>query len=226
MGAYELFRINMELLSHAHFRFSPWLIIMGIIQIIYVVSTSLGQRSFKKRIAYSSVSHIGFIIVGISSITDTGLNRAILQIISHGFVGAALFFLVRTSDDRICLVYLDEMGGIAIPMPKIFTLFNSFSLAFLALAGMSGFIAKLIVSCGIITAQKYLLLTKIFIILGMAIGMILTPIYPLSMLRQMFHGYIRYWHLPKLRSLTIDGEDGSYFIQFFLIDSFPFHFIK
>ncbi|GJY39225.1 NADH dehydrogenase subunit D [Tanacetum coccineum] len=75
-------------------------------------------------------------IVGIASITDTGLNGAILQIISHGFIGAALFFLAGTSYDRIRLVYLDEMGGVAIPMPKIFTMFSSFSMASLALPGI------------------------------------------------------------------------------------------
>ncbi|KAL2900351.1 NAD(P)H-quinone oxidoreductase chain 4 chloroplastic [Bienertia sinuspersici] len=98
MGAYGLIRINMELLPHAHSLFSPWLMIIGTIQIIYAALTSPGQR--------------------ISSITDTGLNGAILQIISHGFIGAALFFLAGTSYDRIRLVYLDEMGGIGIPMPK------------------------------------------------------------------------------------------------------------
>ncbi|KAL3648520.1 hypothetical protein CASFOL_007944 [Castilleja foliolosa] len=69
-----------------------------------------------------------------------GLNGALLQIISHGFIGAALFFLAGTTYDRIRLVYLDEMGGIAIPMPKIFTMFSSFSMASLALPGMSGFV--------------------------------------------------------------------------------------
>ncbi|XLS44883.1 hypothetical protein HN51_001748 [Arachis hypogaea] len=92
MGAYGLVRINMELLPHAHSIFSPWLMLLGSIQIIYAASTSLGQRNLKKRIAYSSVSHMGFIIIGIGSISDTGLNGAILQIISHGFIGAALFF--------------------------------------------------------------------------------------------------------------------------------------
>ncbi|GFP97142.1 NAD(P)H-quinone oxidoreductase chain 4 chloroplastic [Phtheirospermum japonicum] len=67
---------------------------------------------------------MGFIIIGIGSITDMGLNGALLQIISHGFIGAALFFLAGTTYDRIRLVYLDEMGGIAIPMPKIFTMFT------------------------------------------------------------------------------------------------------
>nr|WDE24082.1 NADH-plastoquinone oxidoreductase subunit 4 [Myricaria elegans]WDE24171.1 NADH-plastoquinone oxidoreductase subunit 4 [Myricaria elegans] len=189
MGAYGLVRINMELLPHAHSIFSPWLLIVGTIQIIYAALTSLGQRNLKKRIAYSSVSHMGFIIIGISSLTDTGLNGAVLQIISHGFIGAALFFLAGTSYDRIRLVYLDEMGGIAISMPKVFTLFSSFSMASLALPGMSGFVAELIVFFGIITSQKYLLMTKILITFGMAIGMILTPIYSLSMSRQMFYGY-------------------------------------
>lgn len=189
MGAYGLIRINMELLPHAHSIFSPWLVIIGTIQIIYAALTSLGQRNLKKRIAYSSVSHMGFIIIGIGSITDMGLNGAVLQILSHGFIGAALFFLVGTSCDRIRLVYLDEMGGISIPMPKIFTMFSSFSMASLALPGMSGFVAELVVFFGIITSPKYLLMPKILITFVMAIGMILTPIYLLSMLRQMFYGY-------------------------------------
>ena len=189
MGAYGLVRINMELLPHAHCIFSPGLMILGAIQIIYAASTSLGQRNLKKRIAYSSVSHMGFIIIGIGSISDTGLNGAILQIISHGFIGAALFFLAGTGYDRIRLLYLDEMGGMAIPLPKIFTVFSILSMASLALPGMSGFVAELIVFFGIITSQKSLLMTKILITLVTAIGMILTPIYSLSMLRQMFYGY-------------------------------------
>nr|WRO36675.1 NADH-plastoquinone oxidoreductase subunit 4 [Hylomecon japonica var. dissecta] len=189
MGAYGLVRINMELLPHAHSIFSPWLMIVGTVQIIYAALTSPGQHNLKKRIAYSSVSHMGFTIIGIASVTDTGLNGAILQIISHGFIGAALFFLAGTSYDRIRLVYLDEMGGIAIPMPKIFTMFSSFSMASLALPGMSGFVAELVVFFGIITSPRYLLIPKILITFVMAIGMILTPIYSLSMSRQMFYGY-------------------------------------
>nr|AWI71954.1 NADH dehydrogenase subunit 4 [Trachelospermum asiaticum] len=189
MGAYGLARINIELLSHAHYLFSPWLVTAGAIQIIYAASTSLGQRNFKKRIAYSSVSHMGFLIIGIGSITDIGLNGALLQIISHGFIGAALFFLAGTTYDRTRLLYLDEMGGIAITMPKIFTMFSSFALASLALPGMSGFVAELIVFFGIITSHKYFLMPKMLITFVMAIGMILTPIYSLSMSRQMFYGY-------------------------------------
>nr|YP_009715369.1 NADH-plastoquinone oxidoreductase subunit 4 [Acorus tatarinowii]QGK88170.1 NADH-plastoquinone oxidoreductase subunit 4 [Acorus tatarinowii] len=201
MGAYGLVRINMELLPHAHSIFSPWLVLAGTLQIIYAASTSLGQVNLKKRIAYSSVSHMGFTIIGIGSITDIGLNGAILQLLSHGFLGAALFFLAGTSCDRTRLVYLDEMGGISIPMPKIFTMFSSFSMASLALPGMSGFVAESVVFFGIITSQKFLFLPKILITFVMAIGMILTPIYLLSMLRQIFYGY-------KLFNMT-----NSYFMD-------------
>nr|YP_009538525.1 NADH-plastoquinone oxidoreductase subunit 4 [Bencomia exstipulata]ARC98170.1 NADH-plastoquinone oxidoreductase subunit 4 [Poterium spinosum]ARC99563.1 NADH-plastoquinone oxidoreductase subunit 4 [Dendriopoterium menendezii]ARD01112.1 NADH-plastoquinone oxidoreductase subunit 4 [Bencomia sphaerocarpa]ARD03970.1 NADH-plastoquinone oxidoreductase subunit 4 [Marcetella moquiniana]AYU74362.1 NADH-plastoquinone oxidoreductase subunit 4 [Bencomia exstipulata] len=214
MGAYGLVRINMELLPHAHSIFSPWLMIVGTIQIIYAALTSPGQRNLKKRIAYSSVSHMGFIIIGIGSISDTGLNGVILQIISHGFIGAALFFLAGTSYDRIRLVYLDEMGGMAIAIPKIFTTFSILSMASLALPGMSGFVAELIVFFGILTSQKYLLMTKILITFVMAIGMILTPIYSLSMLRQMFYGY-KLFNAPN--SYFFDSGPRELFISLALL---------
>jgi len=79
MGAYGLVRINMELFPHAHSLFSPWFIIVGAMQIIYAASTSIGQQNLKKRIAYSSVSHMGFIIIGIGSITNMGLNGALYK---------------------------------------------------------------------------------------------------------------------------------------------------
>jgi len=119
--------------------------ILCYIQIIYAASTSFGQLNLKKRIAHSLVSHMGFIILGIGSISDIGLNKAILQIISHGFIGAALFFLAGTRYDRLRLLYLDEMGGMTIPMPKIFTIFTILSMASLALPGMIDFVAELIV---------------------------------------------------------------------------------
>ena len=153
---------------------------------------------------------MGFIIIGIGSISDTGLNGAILQIISHGFIGAALFFLAGTSYDRLRLLYLDEMGGMAIPMPKIFTIFTILSMASLALPGMSGFVAELIVFWGIITSQKYLFMMKILITFGTAIGMILTPIYLLSILRQMFYGY-KFFNTPN--SYFFDSGPRELFIS-------------
>nr|YP_010047864.1 NADH-plastoquinone oxidoreductase subunit 4 [Pilea mollis]QPK42470.1 NADH-plastoquinone oxidoreductase subunit 4 [Pilea mollis] len=213
MGAYGLVRINMELLPRAHSVFSPCLLIVGTIQIIYAALTSPDQRNLKKRIAYSSVSHMGFIILGLGSISDTGINGSILQIISHGLIGAALFFLAGTSYDRIRFLYLDQMGGMAITIPKIFTTFSILSMASLALPSMSGFVAELVVFFGILTSKKYLLIPKILITFGMGIGIILTPIYSLSMLRQMFYGY------------KLSNAQNSYFVdsgprELFLLISF------
>ncbi|AET04253.1 NADH-ubiquinone/plastoquinone (complex I) protein [Medicago truncatula] len=119
--------------------------ILGSIQIIYADSTSFGQRNLKKRIAYSLVSHMGFIILGVDYVCYIWLNGTVLQIISHGFIGATLFFLAGTSYDKLRILYLDEIGGMAIPMPKIFTIFTILSMTSLALSGMSDFVTNLIV---------------------------------------------------------------------------------
>ncbi|KAM0037055.1 NAD(P)H-quinone oxidoreductase chain 4 [Helianthus debilis subsp. tardiflorus] len=102
------------------------------------------------------------------------------------------------------------MDGVAIPMPKIFTMFSSFSLASLALPGMSGFVAEVLVFLGIITSQKYLLMPKIAITFVMAIGMILTPIYLLSMSRQIFYGY-KLFNTPN--SYVLDSRLRELFVS-------------
>nr|YP_010399946.1 ndhD [Nowellia curvifolia]UQM88712.1 ndhD [Nowellia curvifolia] len=189
MGGYGLVRINMELLPHAHSLFAPWLVSAGAIQIVYGALTSLGQRNLKRRVAYSSVSHMGFVLIGIGSLTNIGLSGAILQMISHGLIGASLFFLSGISYDRTRTLLLDQMGGIATSMPKIFALFTGSSIASLALPGTSGFAAELMIFLGMTNNDNYSFTFKIIILLIQGIGIILTPIYLLSMLRQMFYGY-------------------------------------
>jgi NAD(P)H-quinone oxidoreductase subunit 4 len=78
MGGYGIIRINMELLPHVHSIFAPWLVVIGAIQIVYAAFPSFSQRNLKRRIDYSSVSHMGFVLIEIGSITDNGLNGTIL----------------------------------------------------------------------------------------------------------------------------------------------------
>nr|YP_009547258.1 NADH-plastoquinone oxidoreductase subunit 4 [Pentagramma triangularis]AYW14914.1 NADH-plastoquinone oxidoreductase subunit 4 [Pentagramma triangularis] len=189
MGGYGLIRINLELLTHAHFILGSWMMLLGAIQIIYASLISMNQRNLKRRIAYSSISHMGFVSIGIGSLADAGINGAILQMISHGLIGAALFFLAGTCYDRTRTFLLDQLGGIAIPMPKLFTMFSIFSLASLALPGMSGFVSELLVFLGVVTSRQYSSAVKAGITLLEAIGTVLTPIYLLSMLRRIFYGY-------------------------------------
>jgi NAD(P)H-quinone oxidoreductase subunit 4 len=188
MGGYALVRMNMGMLPDAHALFAPVLAILGVVNIIYAALTSFAQRNLKRKIAYSSISHMGFVLLGIASFTTTGLSGAVLQMVSHGLIGASLFFLVGATYDRTHTLILEEMGGVGQKMPKIFAMFTACSLASLALPGMSGFVAELMVFIGFATSDAYTLPFKALVLLLAAVGVILTPIYLLSMLRQIFFG--------------------------------------
>jgi NAD(P)H-quinone oxidoreductase subunit 4 len=188
MGGYALIRMNAGMLPDAHAFFAPMLIILGVVNIVYAALTSFAQRNLKRKIAYSSISHMGFVLIGIASFTDLGMSGAVLQMVSHGLIGASLFFLVGATYDRTHTLMLDEMGGVGQKMQKIFAMFTACSMASLALPGMSGFVAELMVFIGFSTSDAYSPTFKIVAVIAAAIGVILTPIYLLSMLREIFYG--------------------------------------
>ncbi len=188
MGGYALLRFNAQLLPAAHAQFAPLLIILGVVNIIYAALTSFAQRNLKRKIAYSSISHMGFVLIGIGSFSSLGTSGAMLQMISHGLIGASLFFLVGATYDRTHTLQLDEMGGVGQKMRIMFALWTVCALASLALPGMSGFVSELMVFAGFATDEVYTLPFRVVIAGLAAIGVILTPIYLLSMLREIFFG--------------------------------------
>ncbi|WP_210404290.1 photosynthetic/respiratory NAD(P)H-quinone oxidoreductase subunit D1 [Chroococcidiopsis sp. TS-821] len=210
MGGYALIRMNAGMLPDAHVYFAPVLVILGVVNIIYAALTSFAQRNLKRKIAYSSISHMGFVVIGIASFTDLGLNGAMLQMISHGMIGASLFFLVGATYDRTHTLMLDEMGGVGQKMRKMFAMWTACAMASLALPGMSGFVAELMVFVGFSNSDAYSPTFKIIVVFLMAVGVILTPIYLLSMLREIFYG-------PENKELVshealIDAEPREVFI--------------
>ncbi|MGL5872558.1 MAG: NAD(P)H-quinone oxidoreductase subunit 4 [Xenococcaceae cyanobacterium] len=210
MGGYGLIRMNLEMLPHAHIKYAPLLVILGVINIVYGAFTAFGQTHLKRRLASSSISHMGFVLIGIASFTDLGLNGAVLQMISHGLIAAALFYLSGTTYDRTHTLMMDEMGGVAKSMPKVFALFTAASMASLALPGMSGFVGELTIFLGVTTSDVYSSGFKIVVTFLTAVGLILTPIYLLSMLRQVFYGQN---HLQlKLDKFTADAKPREIFI--------------
>jgi NAD(P)H-quinone oxidoreductase subunit 4 len=186
MGGYGLIRLNLEMLSDAHVYFAPVLAMLGVINIIYGGFNAFGQSNMKRRLAYSSVSHMGFVLLGIASFTDLGVSGALLQMISHGLIASVLFFLAGVTYDRTHTLILDKMGGIGQVMPKVFALFTASAMASLALPGMSGFISELSVFVGITSSDIYSHPFRTLTVILAAVGLILTPIYLLSMLRQLF----------------------------------------
>jgi NAD(P)H-quinone oxidoreductase subunit 4 len=188
MGGYALIRMNIEMLPSAHVYFAPAIAILGLVNIIYGALCAFGQTNLKRRLAYSSISHMGFVLLGIASFTDLGLNGAMLQMLSHGLIAASLFFLAGVTYERTHTLNMDEMGGMGKAMPKTFALFTAGSLASLALPGMSGFVGEIMVFLGVVSSDAYNPTFKAVIIFLTAVGLILTPIYLLSMLRQVFYG--------------------------------------
>jgi NAD(P)H-quinone oxidoreductase subunit 4 len=188
MGGYALIRMNVEMLPDAHVYFAPVLAVLGVVNIVYGAIVSFGQRNLKRRMAYSSISHMGFVLLGIASYTELGFSGALLQMISHGLIAAALFFLSGVTYDRTHTLMLEKMGGLAKPMPTVFALFTIASMASLALPGMSGFVGELAIFLGVATSDSYSDTFKVVMVLLSSIGLILTPVYLLSMLREMFYG--------------------------------------
>jgi len=210
MGGYALLRFNAQLLPLAHAQFAPLLIVLGVVNIIYAALTSFAQRNLKRKIAYSSISHMGFVLIGIGSFSSLGTSGAMLQMISHGLIGASLFFLVGATYDRTKTLKLDEMGGVGQKMRIMFALWTACSLASLALPGMSGFVSELMVFTGFVTDEVYTLPFRIVMASLAAIGVILTPIYLLSMLREIFFGKEN----PKLTEerKLVDAEPREVYI--------------
>lgn len=210
MGGYALMRMNVGMLPSAHAKFAPVLVILGVVNIIYAALTSFAQRNLKRKIAYSSISHMGFVLIGIASFNDLGMSGAMLQMISHGLIGASLFFMVGATYDRTHTLMLDEMGGVGQKMKKIFAMWTTCSLASLALPGMSGFVAELMVFVGFATSDAYNPTFRLVVVILAAVGVILTPIYLLSMLREILYG-------PENKELVesqilVDAEPREVFI--------------
>ena len=210
MGGYALLRFNAQLLPVAHAQFAPLLIVLGVVNIIYAALTSFAQRNLKRKIAYSSISHMGFVLIGIGSFSSLGTSGAMLQMVSHGLIGASLFFLVGATYDRTKTLKLDEMSGVGQKMRIMFALWTACSLASLALPGMSGFVSELMVFTGFVTDEVYTLPFRVVMASLAAIGVILTPIYLLSMLREIFFGKEN----PKLTEerKLIDAEPREIYI--------------
>jgi NAD(P)H-quinone oxidoreductase subunit 4 len=130
---------------------------------------------------------MGFVLIGIASFTELGISGAMLQMLSHGLIASLLFFLAGVTYDRTKTMFLDEMGNIGKVMPKVFALFTAGAMASLALPGMSGFVSELAVFVGYSNSDIYGSTFRTVTVVLSAVGLILTPIYLLSMLRELFY---------------------------------------
>jgi NAD(P)H-quinone oxidoreductase subunit 4 len=188
MGGYALLRFNVQMLPDAHLTLAPALVILGIVNIVYGALNAFAQDNVKRRIACSSVSHMGFVLLGIGAVNALGVSGAMLQMVSHGLIAAAMFFVTGVFYERTRTQSIPNMGGLAKALPITFAFFLASSLASLALPGMSGFISEITVFLGITSQENFTSLFRAITVLMAAIGLVLTPIYLLSMCRRVFFG--------------------------------------
>ncbi|MDA8537461.1 NADH-quinone oxidoreductase subunit M, partial [Candidatus Pelagibacter bacterium] len=167
MAGYGFIRFSLGLFPLASEIFTPLVYTLSLIAIIYTSLVALMQEDMKKLIAYSSVAHMGFVTLGIFTITQQGIEGSIIQMISHGLVSAALFLCVGVVYDRMHSRLIKTYGGLVSVMPKYSILFMLFTLGALGLPGTSGFIGEFLILMG---AFKDNFLVAIIASLGVILG--------------------------------------------------------
>jgi NADH-quinone oxidoreductase subunit M len=181
MGGYGFFRISFPLLKDAAHYFVLPFAILGAINIVYGAVVAMAQVDFKKMVAYSSVSHMGFVMLGLASMTTTGFNGALLQMFNHGIITGAMFFLVGVIYDRAHTRDLNKFGGLGVKMPVYAGMLTVFSLASLGLPGLSGFVSEFMSLLGSYAAFKIITIISV-------LGIVITAGYFLYMLQRVLMG--------------------------------------
>src|SRR5579884_1372979 len=181
MGGYGLLRVCLTVLPAAAVQLAGLLAVLGVVNILYGAFVALGQRDLKSIIANSSISHMGFVVLGLAALTQTGFEGAVLQMFTHGTITGLLFIMVGLVYDRTHTRDVEAMGGLAAQMPIIATVFVVAGLASLGLPGLSGFVAEFLVLVG--TFPAWPLLTAFG-----AFGIVLSAGYILWMLERVFYG--------------------------------------
>src|SRR6202035_2320045 len=148
MGGYGFIRFSLPMFPDASQYFAPLVFALSIIAIIYTSLVALVQTDMKKLVAYSSIAHMGFVTLGFFMFNDMGVQGAIAQMISHGFVSGAMFMCIGVLYDRMHSRQIADFGGVVHTMPRFATFFILFSLANCGLPGTSGFVGEFMVILG------------------------------------------------------------------------------
>jgi NADH-quinone oxidoreductase subunit M len=197
MGAYGLIRFNVGFLPEALKIFAPILALLAVINILYAGMVALSQTDMKKLVAYSSVSHMGIVLLGIAALNSPGLNGAMFQMLAHGFISAGLFMLVGTIYIRTHTRNMEKLGGLAHQLPVLSGYFILIALAGLGLPLLVAFAAETLVFYGAFISTSFNtfplfglqlpLSIQFFAILGI-LGIIITAIYMLVLIEKVLFG--------------------------------------
>jgi NADH-quinone oxidoreductase subunit M len=184
MGAYGLIRFNLALFPDASRQFAPLMMVLAVIGILYGAIVAFAQTDAKRLVAYSSVSHMGYIVLGIFSLNQLGLQGALLQMVNHGISTGGLFLVVGFLYERRHTREMSKFGGIWSKMPLYGTLVLLFVLSSVGLPALNGFIGEFVILQGAFQANQFWTAFA-------ACGMILSAVYLLTFYQKIFLGESR-----------------------------------
>ncbi len=199
MGTYGMIRFSIPIFPQAAQYFAPWISSLAVIGIIYGALVAMVQKDMKKLVAYSSVAHMGFIVLGIFSLTVEGMQGAVIQMLNHGLSTGALFLLVGVVYERTHTREISAYGGIAKITPVFATVFLIVTLSSIGLPGLNGFVGEFLILLG--SFQSAILNNWAFAIIA-ASGVIFAAVYMLWMYQRVFFGTVKHEKLLKLTDMT------------------------
>ena len=181
MGGYGFLRFSLPMFPIASHLMADFVLWLSVIAIIYTSLVAMVQEDMKKLIAYSSVAHMGYVTMGVFSLNQQGIDGAIFQMISHGFISGALFLIVGVIYDRIHTREIDAYGGLVNRMPAYALIFMLFTMANVGLPGTSGFVGELLTLIGVFQVNVWVALFATF-------GVVLSAAYALWLYRRVVFG--------------------------------------
>ena len=180
LGVYGYLRFALPLFPDAAMKYGPWVGVLGVIGVVYGAFVAYPQKDMKRLVAYSSVSHLGLVVVGIGAFTATALSGSVLQMVNHGLSTGALFLLVGVLYERRHTREIDAYGGIAGVVPMTTAFFLIATLSSIGLPGLNGFVGEFLILLGTWTSAH-----RAWSVIG-ATGVILSAIYMLTLVQRVF----------------------------------------
>ncbi len=199
MGAYGFLRFNLPLFPNASITLAPYLAILAVIGILYGALVAYRQKDVKKLVAYSSVSHLGFVMLGIFALNVQGIEGALLQMVNHGLSTGALFLIVGFLYERRHTRDLDAFGGLWKVMPVLGSLALIVTLSSMGLPGLNGFVGEFTILLGAFGSTA---LASPWIAGVAALGVILAAVYLLHMFQKVFLGPVTHTENASLKDLS------------------------
>ncbi len=210
MGVYGMMRVNLSILPEATHWAAQGLAVLGVVGMLYGALVAMAQTDLKRLVAYSSVSHMGYCLLGLSALTPTGLTGAVAQMFNHGTITAMMFLLVGALYDRTHTRELSQFGGVAHVMPRYATVFGLAFMASLGLPGLSGFIGEVLVFIGAFPAWQALTITA-------ALSVIITAAYHLSAIEKVLLGPFNERWRSALAGFDLDLREAATLVPLAII---------